>query len=157
MVLLQQIKELMLKNKLTISCAESCTGGLLGSALTDVPGSSRYFKGGIVAYSNFAKIKLFGIAPVILKRHGAVSHEVTEKMAKMVRKLFHADIGIAITGIAGPTGGTKEKPVGTVYIAISYKSETLVQKFLLKGERAKIKKAAVRNALKLLPEVIKNG
>ncbi|MFP6656445.1 MAG: nicotinamide-nucleotide amidohydrolase family protein, partial [Myxococcota bacterium] len=104
--------------------AESCTGGLIAERLTDVPGSSAYFRGGIVAYSNAAKTSLLGVSEAVLKEHGAVSEPVVRAMAEAVRSRFGSDFGVATSGISGPDGGTKEKPVGLVWIALSFANST---------------------------------
>lgn len=123
------IGKLLNKNNLTLATAESCTGGYLAHMITSVPGSSRYFKGSVIAYSNEVKIAQLGVSTEDLKQQGAVSEEVAKAMAKGVRKELNADIAIATTGIAGPDGGTVEKPVGTVWIAYSDKYKTLAKKF----------------------------
>ena len=109
----------LIKHQFTIATAESCTGGLVGSRITEVPGSSKVYKGTIVAYSNSVKIDNLGIDKNILEKYGAVSKEIAGQMANRVRKLFNSKIGVSTTGIAGPGGGTKEKPVGLVYVALS--------------------------------------
>ncbi|MEN3045154.1 MAG: nicotinamide-nucleotide amidohydrolase family protein [Candidatus Hydrothermales bacterium] len=139
-ILLEEVVGRLLKEKgKKISTAESCTGGLLSSRITDIPGSSEYFIGGVIAYSNEIKKKILGVKEEDLKNYGAVSEPVVKKMAESVRKLFDTDFGLSISGIAGPTGGSKEKPVGTVYLAISYEKETLVFKKLFRGKREEIK------------------
>ena len=129
------IGKLLNKNNLTLATAESCTGGYLAHMITSVPGSSRYFKGSVIAYSNEVKIAQLGVSTEDLKQQGAVSEEVAKAMAKGVRKELNADIAIAITGIAGPDGGTVEKPVGTVWIAYSDKHKTLAKKFNFSRDR----------------------
>jgi len=129
------IGQLLNKNNLTLATAESCTGGYLAHMITSVPGSSRYFKGSVIAYSNEVKIAQLGVSAEDLKQHGAVSEEVAKAMAKGVRKELNADIAIATTGIAGPDGGTVEKPVGTVWIAYSDKYKTLAKKFNFSRDR----------------------
>lgn len=111
----------------TLAVAESCTGGLLAKEISGVPGASNVFKGGVVAYCNAAKEEVLGIDPNVLSLHGAVSEAVAKEMAECVKKKFHADIGVGITGIAGPAGGSTEKPVGTVFIAIAYEETTVYQ------------------------------
>ncbi|MEO0255007.1 MAG: nicotinamide-nucleotide amidohydrolase family protein [candidate division WOR-3 bacterium] len=139
-LLLEEVVGKLLKEKgKTLSVAESCTGGLLASRITDVPGSSEYFIGGVVAYSNEIKKKILKVKEEDLLKFGAVSEPVVRDMAKNVREIFGSDFGLSISGIAGPTGGTKEKPVGTVYFSISYEKETLVFKNLFKGTRVEIK------------------
>ena len=129
------IGKLLNKNNLTLATAESCTGGYLAHMITSVPGSSRYFKGSVIAYSNEVKIAQLGVSTEDLKQQGAVSEEVAKAMAKGVRKELNANIAIAITGIAGPDGGTVEKPVGTVWIAYSDKHKTLAKKFNFSRDR----------------------
>ncbi len=139
-LLLEEVVGKLLKKKnKTLSVAESCTGGLLSSRITDVPGSSEYFIGGIVAYSNEIKKKFLNVREEDLLRFGAVSEVVVRDMAKSVREIFGTDFGLSISGIAGPTGGTKEKPVGTVYLSISYEGGDLIFKRLFKGKREEIK------------------
>ena len=134
----------------TISVAESCTGGLLGNIITDAPGSSDYFIGGVIAYHNRVKTRLLKVPEKILNKHGAVSAQTAKLMAQNVRKLFNSDLGLAITGIAGPTGGTKQKPVGLVYIAISDSRKLICKKYLFSGPRKKIKSQSAHAALNLL-------
>ena len=140
---------------LTLAVAESCTGGLVGGLITAVPGASRYFKGGVTAYSNQAKIKLLKVPPSLLAREGAVSAIVAAAMAKNVKKLLEADVGVAVTGIAGPSGGTREKPVGLVYIAASDSTGEETQRFVFKGDRDSIRRQAAREAVKLAEEKLK--
>jgi len=129
------IGQLLYNNNLTLATAESCTGGYLAHMITSVPGSSRYFKGSVIAYSNEVKITQLGVSTEDLKQQGAVSEEVAKAMAEGVRKELNADIAIATTGIAGPDGGTAEKPVGTVWIAYSDKHKTLAKKFNFSRDR----------------------
>lgn len=129
------IGQLLNNNNLTLATAESCTGGYLAHMITSVPGSSRYFKGSVIAYSNEVKITQLGVSTEDLKQQGAVSEEVAKAMAEGVRKELDADIAIATTGIAGPDGGTAEKPVGTVWIAYSDKHKTLAKKFNFSRDR----------------------
>ncbi|MBI5453935.1 MAG: nicotinamide-nucleotide amidohydrolase family protein [Deltaproteobacteria bacterium] len=140
-----------LKSKgLTLATAESCTGGLLSKLITDVPGSSDYFRGGVVAYSNDIKEGLLKVRAATLKRHGAVSVETAAEMARGVKKRLASSIGVSITGIAGPGGGRPGKPVGTVYIGASRGRGTIVKKFLFKGGRALVRKRSAEEALKLI-------
>ena len=129
------IGQLLNKNNLTLATAESCTGGYLAHMITSVPGSSRYFKGSVIAYSNEVKTVQLGVSMEDLKQQGAVSEEVAKAMAEGVRKALNTDIAIATTGIAGPDGGTIEKPVGTVWIAYSDKQKTLAKKFNFSRDR----------------------
>ncbi|MBI5298769.1 MAG: CinA family protein [Deltaproteobacteria bacterium] len=138
------------KRKETWSVAESCTGGAIANAITDVAGASKYFKCGIVAYSNEAKIRLLGVSKNTLKKFGAVSGEVAKEMAEGMRKHFKTTRALAVTGIAGPTGGTKEKPVGTVYIALATAAKTEVKHFCFAGGRIPFKKIVTATALRWL-------
>lgn len=139
----------------TISCAESCTGGLLTSTLTDVPGSSAYVMGSVVSYSNDVKSRILHVAEGTLAAQGAVSPETARAMAEGVRNLMQTDVGVGITGIAGPGGGSPEKPVGLVYIAVSTLGKTSVEKNVFSGVRAEIKRAAVNKALAMVQEMIR--
>ncbi|MCH8029255.1 MAG: competence/damage-inducible protein A [Candidatus Dadabacteria bacterium] len=145
------VGELLLKDGLTISVAESCTGGLVASRITDVPGSSRYFERGVVTYSNEAKTELLAVPRELLNRYGAVSAPVVQRMAQGVRELSGTDIGVGITGIAGPGGGTPGKPVGTVFIGISHGAKgTESTQFSFSGTRAQIKMASSQTVLDLI-------
>ena len=134
----------------TLALAESCTGGLIANRITNVPGASGIFPGGIVAYSNEAKRKFLGVRAGTLVRHGAVSGAVAREMAEGARKKFGADFAIAVTGIAGPGGGTKRKPVGTVFIALAGGGETAAERRLNSLGREKFKQATADQALKML-------
>ena len=134
----------------TLALAESCTGGFIANEITNVPGASKIFTGGIVAYSNAVKRKFLGVRTKTLARHGAVSESVAREMAGGARKKFGADFAIAITGIAGPGGGTKSKPVGTVFIALANEGETLVERKLNSFGREKFKEITANQALKML-------
>lgn len=134
----------------TLAVAESCTGGYLGHRITNVPGSSSYFLRGILAYSNQAKIDLLDVSPSSIENYGAVSRQVAEAMAAGIRKRAEADYGLSITGIAGPSGGTKEKPVGLVFTALATEKEILVEKNLFLGSRNAIKFQSSQKALDML-------
>ena len=134
----------------TLAIAESCTGGLIGDRLTNMAGSSTFFLLGIIAYDYAAKTKILGVPSALLKKHGAVSSPVARVMAQGVRKILKTDYGLSVTGIAGPGGATKTKPVGLVFISVSTKQKTIVKKFLFKGTRLAIKKQAAQAALKML-------
>lgn len=153
-LLLHQIHTLLLKNKKTIAIAESCTGGLLSNLLTNLSGSSQYFILGVVAYSNEAKKKILGTPLSLITTHGAVSKEVASSMAGRIRKIANTDIGIGITGIAGPSTGTPQKPVGTVFIALDSKKKRICRKFHFKGTRLCIRKTAAVKSLELLKEAL---
>jgi nicotinamide-nucleotide amidase len=142
---------LILREKgLKIATAESCTGGLIASRITDISGSSDYFEAGFVTYSNRAKTLFLAVPESTIKERGAVSHDVAEFMAEGARRMAETDIGLSVTGIAGPTGGTPEKPVGTVYICVSCKGQTFVRHFLFDGNREEIKKQTSDAALMLV-------
>jgi len=143
----------MLKMRgLTLSTAESCTGGLLGGTLTQIPGSSAVFWGGIIGYDNSVKARVLGVDSHLIEKVGAVSPEVAEAMAKGVRQLIGTDLGIGITGIAGPGGGSNEKPVGLVYIALAAADRVQVKKFQFVGERETVRQLAVQHALNMIRE-----
>ncbi len=142
------------KKGLTIATAESCSGGLIGHILTNISGSSNYFERGVISYSNNAKMQLLDVSDETLKDYGAVSAQVAEEMADGIRKKSNVDIGLSSTGIAGPGGGTKEKPVGLVYIGLSSKNETIVKKFLFNGSRMENKENTCKAALDMLIEYV---
>ncbi len=145
--------EKLRRRRLTLAVAESCTGGLLGGRLTAVPGSSDWFQGGIIAYANSVKTRSLGVPSSLLNRHGAVSVECAEAMALGVRRSIKTDIGVSITGIAGPAGGTKDKPVGTVHVAVSGPGKARMAKHILAhGPRDAVRSRAVTAALSLLKE-----
>lgn len=145
-----EIGRLLKKKKKTLAIAESCTGGLLSSSVTSVPGSSDYFLGGIIAYQNEVKSSQLRIVPVVLKKYGAVSAKTAKALARNVRKILKSDYGLSITGIAGPSGGDERKPVGLVYIALAWGKVGKVKKFIFSGSRNSIRSLAARNALALL-------
>ena len=152
--LLKKVSTLLKKHNLKVSTAESCTGGLIAHSLTNIAGSSNYFNHAIIAYSNNAKINLLNISMNSLKKYGAVSKEVAKEMAYNVRTIFNDDIGISTTGIAGPTGGTLEKPVGLVYIGVSNKDKTIVKKFLFSGDRLQNKVSTCNTALNMVFDIL---
>jgi nicotinamide-nucleotide amidase len=144
------IGNLLRRKKLSLAVAESCTGGMLGETLTTVPGSSDYFKGGIISYDGEIKEKLLGIPHTLLSQFGEVSEPTARAMAEGVRKNCNSDIGLSITGIAGPAGGSEEKPVGLVYIGLADAGQTLVQKHYFHNGRQAIRLRSVRRALNML-------
>ena len=154
--LINKISNELKKQHLTVATAESCTGGLLAHTLTNISGSSDYFKRGVVAYSNKSKTELLGVSKDILKQYGAVSKQTAEAMAIGIKERSNTDIGISTTGIAGPTGGTKDKPVGLVYIGIAALKKVEVRKFLFKGDRIQNKDSTCNAALQLLIDNIKD-
>ena len=150
------VGKILCENKLTISTAESCTGGMVAETLISFAGISEVFKEGVITYSNEAKIKRIGVKEETLKEYGAVSEETAKEMAEGVAKLANTNIAISTTGIAGPGGGTVDKPVGLVYIGVYIDGETMVQKFNLNGNREAVRRKATMNALNILrKELIK--
>lgn len=147
------IQKLIQKQK-TLATAESCTGGLLANRITNISGSSHIFKGGFITYSNEAKTKFAKVHTNLIKKHGAVCDDVAIALAQGTRKAHNTYFGIGITGIAGPDGGTKTKPVGLVFIAVANDYETLCLKCQFEGSRAQIKRKATTQALKLLLEFL---
>ncbi len=150
MKLEKKIGKILQERSLTLGLAESCTGGLVASRITDVPGSSAYFTAGLVTYSNKAKTKFLSVPDEVIARHGAVSNIVAERMAKGVRAAAGVDVGLSITGIAGPAGGSPEKPVGTVFMALATRKEVFVRKFLFSGNRREVRKRSSEEALTML-------
>ena len=148
--MLHKLCDLLMEKKITVSVAESCTGGRISSALVSHPGISAVFLCGIVAYSNKAKIEQLNVPGDILAKYGAVSAQCAEAMAAGVRKNNGSDLAVATTGVAGPGGGSDEKPVGLVYIAISSKYGTHAEKFNFSGDREEITRAATEKAIEML-------
>ena len=147
----QKLVKLFNKKKLKISFAESCTGGLLSSSITSISGSSKVFTLGFVTYSNQAKINILKVPKSIIMKHGAVSYKTSLSMVKNLNKISKTNISVSITGIAGPKGGTKQKPVGLVFIGIKKGNKTLVKKYLFKNKkRSSIQRGAVNKALNLI-------
>ena len=144
------VGRMLLERQLTLAVAESCTGGLLGHRLTSVPGSSAYFERGVLAYSNRAKEELLGVPESILRAHGTVSGPCAEAMARGVATLAGAPCALAVTGIAGPDGGTPTKPVGTVFVGLAVRGETLARRFYFSGDRAAVKWQSTQAALDML-------
>ena len=152
----KKIVRILTKKKLKISFAESCTGGLLSSAITSVIGSSKVFTLGLVTYSNQSKTNVLKIPKKIIKKYGAVSEQVCLAMVKNLSKISKTNISVSITGIAGPSGSTKKKPVGLVYIGIKKGNNVEVKKYLFKNkERYNIQKAAVNKSLRLISSFLK--
>ena len=148
------VGELLQRQGKMLATAESCSGGLIGYKITSVPGSSNYFAGGIIAYSNDLKEKLLGVNEMILARHGAVSSEVAKAMAAGIRTRTDADIGLAVTGIAGPSGGTPEKPVGTVYIGLSSPDGTVAIPCRFSGDRWQVQELTASTSLDFLRRLL---
>ncbi|VVB61095.1 Competence-damaged protein [uncultured archaeon] len=152
--LINKVSDELKKHHVTIATAESCTGGLLAHSLTNISGSSEYFDYGVISYSNKAKKQLLGVPEQLLKNYGAVSKEVAAAMAKAIQQRAQVNYGLATTGIAGPTGGSKDKPVGLVYIAISTKDTVIVKQFLFSGDRLTNKESTCTAALELLLNIL---
>lgn len=154
MNVINKVSDELKKHKVSIATAESCTGGLLAHTLTSISGSSEYFDQGVVSYSNKAKKELLSIPEQLLKKYGAVSQEVAQAMAKAIQRRASVDYGLATTGIAGPTGGSKDKPVGLVFIGIAGNETVVVKKFIFSGDRLTNKEKTCTAALELLLEII---
>ena len=133
--MLDSIEEVLLERKLTLAVAESTTGGKLAEKITSRSGCSRYFLGGLIAYHNQVKIKQLGVPETLINEYGAVSFPVAEQMARGVRELFNADIAVSTTGVAGPGGGSKEKPVGLVYVAVASARRVIAQRYVIGNQR----------------------
>ena len=150
-----KIVKLLAKKKLTVSFAESCTGGLLASSITSISGSSKVFNMGLVTYSNNAKVKLLQVPKKTITKYGAVSYETCLSMVKNLSKISKSSISISVTGVAGPNGGTKEKPVGLVYLGLKKGSKTIIKKNLFKSKkRITIQKVTVNQALKMILSIL---
>ena len=145
-----------IEKKITVTTAESCTGGMVASSIVSINGSSSIFKSSIVTYSNSMKSKLLKIPPSIIEINGAVSEQTASQMALNVLSIMEADLSIAVTGIAGPTGGSADKPVGLVWIAISTKEEVFKKKYLLNGNRLEIRQKTTLESLKFANKIITN-
>ena len=152
--LLRQIADALLAQHLTLATAESCTGGLVGAALTSLPGSSAWYRGGVIAYANELKSGLLGISPELLAAHGAVSAQTAQAMAEGARAGTAADFAVSITGIAGPGGGTPGKPVGLVFLAVASPAGTATFEHRFPGARPEIRAAATRAALRHLLDAL---
>ena len=153
---MKSLIRILIKKKLKISFVESCTGGLLASTITSISGASKVFNLGLITYSNQAKNKVLKVNKNILKKYGAVSHECCSAMVKNLSKISKASINVSITGIAGPKGGTKQKPVGLVYIGVKKGNKIQINKYLFKSKkRSSIQKATVKKATDLVLRIIK--
>jgi PncC family amidohydrolase len=150
----QVIGRLLTEQKLTIALAESCTGGLIAHRLTNVPGSSAYLIGGAVSYANEAKERMLGVSHQTLQKYGAVSEETAREMSRRVRRLLQTDVALAVTGIAGPSGGTPQKPVGLTYIALIAEDSERCERYLWKGDRWSNKEQSAEAALGMLREYL---
>ena len=151
MTVAEKLVALLKAQGLTCATAESCTGGGVGSAITAVPGSSAVFAGGIISYSNDVKRDVLGVSSDILRNVGAVSAETAAQMAEGARKLLKTDLAVSLTGIAGPDGGSEEKPVGLVWFGLSTKDGVRTEKCIFRGDRAQVRTQAITHALGMLP------
>ena len=142
------------RKNLTLALAESCTGGMIASIITGIPGASEFFLGGVVTYSNKSKTDLLKVDPEILEKYGTVSFQTVEAMTKGAKDLFGADITVAVTGIAGPSGGSPEKPVGLVFIAVNFENETKIIRNVFKGSRNEIRSEASRVAVGMILDIM---
>ncbi len=152
----QEIGDLLCHKGLTLGVVESATGGLISHLITNVPGSSDYYKGSVTAYSNEAKIKVVGVKKDTINQYGAVSHQVAEEMAQRGRKILAVDICLADTGIAGPGGATSEKPVGLFYLGLSHQGGTYSRKHVFQGSRERNKRSAAKAVLSWLKDYLIN-
>jgi len=150
----QTVGALLREKRLTLAVAESCTGGLIAHSLTNVPGASDYFLGGIVAYANAVKVKLLDVSPQTLADHGAVSRPTVLEMARGARQVFGAEVALSVSGVAGPAGGSADRPVGTVWIALAAPEGEWARRFHFTGGREENKAAFARAALDLLLEYL---
>ena len=150
--LAERLQAICLGRELTVAVAESCTGGLVADAITDIPGSSGYFLGGVVSYADTAKAALLGVPAEVLAAHGAVSAQVGRAMAEGARERFSADLAAAVTGVAGPDGGSEAKPVGLTYVAVAAAQGVDVRRFVWNGDRSANKEASAAAVLEILVE-----
>jgi PncC family amidohydrolase len=155
MLFQEDLSEICIQKGLSIAVAESCTAGIIASKITSISGSSSYFKGGVIAYQNEIKTKLLGVSEDLINKKTEVSTEVVSQMAQAVRKSFFADYSVATSGYAGPTGGTLNNPIGTVFIAITNSINTEVNRFVFEGSRKSIVNQASEKSLELLCSAIK--
>lgn len=151
----KKLGEYLMNNNISVSTAESCTGGLISAKLVEVSGISSVFNEGFITYSNDSKQTILGVKKRTLKKYGAVSQETAKEMCYGVCKLTNAKLGISATGIAGPDGGTIDKPVGTVYIGIYYNRKIVVKHYVLKGDREEVRNQTANMAIKLAYRVVK--
>ena len=150
----QALGRLLLSKRLTLSTAESCTAGMIGAALTAVPGSSAWFRGGIIAYDNSIKISLLCVPEAMLNKHGAVSAEVVSAMAESAAEKLNTDCAISVSGIAGPNGGTEDKPVGLVFIGVYFRGKVEVFRNVFSGGREQVREQAAGKSIECLINVL---
>jgi nicotinamide-nucleotide amidase len=151
---LAQLVHLLLKNKYMLATAESCTGGLIAATCTDLSGSSVWFERGFVTYSNAAKTELLGVDPALIQTHGAVSEPVAQAMVLGALAHSPAQVAVAVTGVAGPTGGSADKPVGTVWFGLAVPGQVITERCLFPGDRAAVRAATVQHALRRLAQLL---
>jgi nicotinamide-nucleotide amidase len=152
--LVESVAEILTSESQTLAVAESCTGGLVAKRITDLPGSSSYFRGGVIAYADRVKLEVLGVEEAVLSENGAVSEAVAAGMARGVADLLDADVGVGVTGIAGPDGGTPEKPVGTVWFAVSLKGRVNASRHVFSGDREAVRERASQAALLLVFQML---
>jgi PncC family amidohydrolase len=152
--MIESLNELLRSKKLKLTAAESCTGGLISAAITEIAGSSDIFDRGFVTYSNEAKIAMLDVSPITLETYGAVSEQTADEMVKGALKNSLADVAISVTGIAGPSGGSDDKPVGLVFIGVANKNGTKVFKHIFKGNRSEVRQQTVEKAFQHLSDSI---
>jgi PncC family amidohydrolase len=157
MTIEEELNRRLSGSRKTIALAESCTGGLIACRVTDVPGASEYFEVGVVSYSNQAKEKFLGVPAEVVASHGAVSAETAREMAAGIRRVADSDVGLSVTGVAGPGGGSLEKPVGTVFIALAAEGTMIAKRHLFSGNRREIREQAAEAALRLLLGFLEGG
>jgi nicotinamide-nucleotide amidase len=150
----EKIGKLLLELGKNVSVAESCTGGLVSHRITNIAGSSKYYNGGVISYSNQSKIDVLHVSPETIQKFGAVSRQTATEMAIGVRRLFGTDLGIAVTGIAGPDGGSVEKPLGLVYVCLSDEDKIICEQFNFDGSREEIKRKSADAALRLVVDYL---
>jgi nicotinamide-nucleotide amidase len=155
--LVGHLAALLSKRKLKICTAESCTGGLIAKSFTDLPGSSAWFERGFVSYSNAAKTEMLGVPEALIEDYGAVSEAVASAMASGALQHSAADLAIAVTGVAGPDGGSEDKPVGTVWIALAAKEQMVAKKYLFSGDRGAIRQATLTQATENLLQLLETS
>jgi PncC family amidohydrolase len=151
----KKLAELLISKNMTLATAESCTGGLVGDLITDIPGSSAYYLGGVISYSNESKKGLLGVKQQTLDKYGAVSEQTAREMAEGVRKKFQSDVSVSITGMAGPEGGSESKPVGLTYIAVSSEKTTIAHTYFWKGDRKENKIYSAEAAIKACIDLVR--
>ena len=154
MTIARLIAQKLTTRKLTLATAESCTGGLIAKTLTDISGSSAYFTAGFITYANETKVRFLNVPAALIKKHGAVSAAVVKAMATGARRAAGTDLAVSVTGIAGPTGGTLQKPVGLVFIAAASDRKMTIRRFVFKGTRREVRQQATDRALEMLSALI---